>query len=249
MTSTVSASGGRGVAGNALRAAVAGAVAVVVAEVPRGRVERRAASPAADEFAGVHAALPVGTQSIMVGVVATLLPRAPSSVRLASVLRASAAVGQGRASDDRTDPLSPHLSFLGAPAFVSLVVLLGGGSSGPEDDYLDQAHDAYPGTSDARLLDAGYQICDNDDELIRHGISVCDTIEELAEYIAQSGVEIDPHNAVIVEVAGRWYSDDEPCDADAGERLILPEQIVSVTDADEAGFFELIDEVFDRLGI
>lgn len=87
----------------------------------------------------------------------------------------------------------------------------------------------------------------HNDDATRCGISVMDTIEELAEYIAQSGIEIDPHNAVIVEVAGRWYSGDEPCDAHLGERLLLAEEIVSVTDADEAGFFELIDEAFDRL--
>lgn len=82
------------------------------------------------------------------------------------------------------------------------------------------------------------------DEDTRHGISACDSLESLADYIAASGVEIDPHHSVIVELAGP-LSDDEP--VDAGEYLVLPDTIVTVTDADEAGFFALVDAAYDRL--
>ncbi|WP_300680735.1 hypothetical protein [Nocardioides sp.] len=99
------------------------------------------------------------------------------------------------------------------------------------------------------LLDPEFQVSFNyngRDEDMRAGISVCASLDDLARYIANSGVEIDPHHSVIVELTGP-YSDDEPCDADQGELLIMPTAIIKVTDATEAGFYDLIDAIYEEM--
>lgn len=64
-----------------------------------------------------------------------------------------------------------------------------------------------------------------DDERARIGVSVCDSREELAEYIAQSGIPFED-SWEILEVEGQ-PSEDEDEDAHLGARLIIPERIVS----------------------
>ncbi|QHO91905.1 hypothetical protein CWT12_12155 [Actinomyces sp. 432] len=81
---------------------------------------------------------------------------------------------------------------------------------------------------------------DNDDEMVRHGVSACETLAELAAYIACYAIQAgDP---IIVEVEGP-VSDDEPCDADAGEILLLPTRAEQVTDDD--AFFALVSDLVD----
>lgn len=99
------------------------------------------------------------------------------------------------------------------------------------------------------LLDPEQQVSyhySGDDDLTRRGVSVCDSIEALAEYIAQTGIEIDPHHSVIVKVDG-YHSDDEPVDAELGESLLIPTAVVEVIDPDAVGFYDLVSEAFDRI--
>jgi hypothetical protein len=69
-----------------------------------------------------------------------------------------------------------------------------------------------------------YSWCDADD--VRHGISVCDSVDELAAYIAQTGIEWDP-TWVLVEIDGTT-SDETDQDAHLGARLVIPDEILSV---------------------
>lgn len=62
----------------------------------------------------------------------------------------------------------------------------------------------------------------------RYGVSVCADEDDLVEYLAQVG-GADLGNAVLVELNGTC-SDDEALDAHLGEELLLPTEIVSVTE-------------------
>ena len=84
------------------------------------------------------------------------------------------------------------------------------------------------------------------DEDVRQGISVCASLEDLAAYIAQTGIEIDASNSVVVVVEGP-ESEDLPCDAHLGELLIHPTRVVSVTPADDTDIWDLVDAAYDRL--
>lgn len=72
----------------------------------------------------------------------------------------------------------------------------------------------------------------------RAGKSVCDSPEELAEYLANSGVEFKA-DWVLIELEGE-LSDEEDEDAQFGCTLIHPTEIVSTTDFDT-----FLDEHFD----
>lgn len=61
---------------------------------------------------------------------------------------------------------------------------------------------------------------------VRHGVSVCESIEDLADYLAHSGVTFE-WDWNLVEVTGP-LSDERDEDHDLGARLILPDTIVSV---------------------
>lgn len=79
------------------------------------------------------------------------------------------------------------------------------------------------------------------------GVSVCDSREELAEYIAQSGVEWDG-SWVLVEVDG-YTAEDRDLDADAPgrPRLIHPTEVVSaepLTDGFEDEIFAAYDALY-----
>lgn len=73
----------------------------------------------------------------------------------------------------------------------------------------------------------------------RYGVSVCFDEDDLIDYLAHTGADMD--NAVLVEVKGA-YSDDEGHDAHIGEELILPSEIVSTTPVTD----EFIERVYAR---
>jgi len=75
----------------------------------------------------------------------------------------------------------------------------------------------------------------------RVGKSVCGSIEELAAYFAQAGVPLDPRTSVLVEVKGH-YADEADEDAHLGALLIIPTEIVAVTEIPEA-FYAEIDRI------
>ena len=97
----------------------------------------------------------------------------------------------------------------------------------------------------ADLLDPAQQVslsyCTDTE---RAGVSVCDTREDLAAYIATSGIPFDG-TWVLVEVDG-YYSDDEDEDADAigSPSLVHPTSIVSVEPIAD-GFEDEIFAAFD----
>ena len=85
-------------------------------------------------------------------------------------------------------------------------------------------------TDRPNILDPEYQTSSSwndlgDDDRIRHGVSVCDSREELAEYLAQTGIPFDG-SWELLEVEG-YDSEDEDEDAHLGARLIIPTEIVS----------------------
>jgi hypothetical protein len=82
-------------------------------------------------------------------------------------------------------------------------------------------------------------------EYTRRGVSVCATLEDLARYLAGSGIPYGAGEWVIVELAGP-ISDDTPYDAEYGEILIHPTEIVSVRPMDDE-FFELIGKAYDAM--
>lgn len=100
----------------------------------------------------------------------------------------------------------------------------------------------------AQLLDPANQVSyhwNNIDsaEYTRTGVSVCASREDLAAYLAHSGIPYGAGEWVIVELNGNT-SDDTPYDAASGELLIHPSKIVSVSPMDDA-FFALIDAAYD----
>lgn len=76
----------------------------------------------------------------------------------------------------------------------------------------------------------------------RHGVSVCDSVEELATYLAQTGIPFED-SWVLVEVAGPM-SDEDDEDAHLGCSLILPTEIISVSPLTD-DFFEMINAAYD----
>jgi len=81
-------------------------------------------------------------------------------------------------------------------------------------------------------------------EDVRHGVSACRTIEDLAAYLAQTGVPM-PDDAVIVEVSGP-LSDDTDHDANLGVSLNLPDTLGEITPVGD-WFYELINAAYDAL--
>ena len=96
------------------------------------------------------------------------------------------------------------------------------------------------------LLNPEFQISENWNNIesyTRSGVSVCDSLENLAAYLAQSGIPFGAGEWVIVELDGD-ISDDTPCDAEYGELLIHPTEIVSVRPLDD-DMFDLIGAAYD----
>lgn len=84
--------------------------------------------------------------------------------------------------------------------------------------------------------------CDAAD--VRAGKSVCGSVEELAEYLAQTGIPFDD-TYLLVELDG-YASDDNDADAHMGAVLVHPTRIISAeTLTDE--FFDMIGEAYDAL--
>lgn len=77
----------------------------------------------------------------------------------------------------------------------------------------------------------------------RRGVSVCETREDLASYLAGSGIPIGDGDWVVVGVDGD-ESDDTPYDAEYGEVLIHPTEIVSVEPLDD-DWYEMIGAAYD----
>ncbi|MGC0364828.1 hypothetical protein ABH922_002812 [Rhodococcus sp. 27YEA15] len=97
----------------------------------------------------------------------------------------------------------------------------------------------------AALLDPELQVSESySSDDVRTGISVCDSLEELATYLAGSGVPFDA-TSVVVELDGP-DSDDEDEDAHLGARLIMPTSIISVTPITDT-LLDLIDAAFDAM--
>lgn len=79
---------------------------------------------------------------------------------------------------------------------------------------------------------------------IRTGISVCDSREELAEYLAQSGIPFED-DWELIECDG-YHADDQDEDAHLGARLIHPTEIISRETIGD-GFIEEIFAAYDEL--
>lgn len=79
----------------------------------------------------------------------------------------------------------------------------------------------------------------------RTGVSVCDSREALAAYLAESGIPYGSGEWVVVELIGD-LSTDTPCDAEFGELLVHPTEIVSVAPMDDE-FFDLIGAAYDAM--
>lgn len=73
----------------------------------------------------------------------------------------------------------------------------------------------------------------------RYGVSAMADEDELIEYLATVGPDMD--NTVLVEVEGD-YSDEDGHDAHLGEQLILPTRVVAVRPVTDA----FIEKVFAR---
>lgn len=80
----------------------------------------------------------------------------------------------------------------------------------------------------------------------RPGVSVCASLEELATYLAQSGVPYGAGEWVIVELLGDEVEGVMGNDAEYGELLVWPTEIVSVRPMD-AEFFDMIGAAYDKL--
>ena len=80
-------------------------------------------------------------------------------------------------------------------------------------------------------------------EDVRNGLSACDSREELAAYLAQTGIEFR-EDWQLVEFEGdiNWEEDD--LDADKGVSLVFPTKIIS-TEVIGDGFMDEIFAAFD----
>lgn len=80
----------------------------------------------------------------------------------------------------------------------------------------------------------------------RVGVSVCGSLENLATYLttAGSGIPFDT-TYVVVEVTG-YFAEANALDAEAGEYLIHPTEVVSVTPIEDE-LLTLIDAAYDAL--
>ncbi|NMM91342.1 hypothetical protein B2J88_44775 [Rhodococcus sp. SRB_17] len=101
------------------------------------------------------------------------------------------------------------------------------------------------GADPAALLSPDMQVSESYcSGTVRAGISVCDSLEELAAYLAGSGVPFDA-TSIVVELDGP-DSDDTDEDSHLGARLIMPTSIVSVTPITDS-LLDLIDSAYDAL--
>lgn len=79
---------------------------------------------------------------------------------------------------------------------------------------------------------------------VRDGISVCETRDDLARYLAGTGIPIGAGEWVVVELAGDRLPV-QGLDAALGEVLIRPTAIVAVTPADD-DFYALVGTYWEE---
>lgn len=84
------------------------------------------------------------------------------------------------------------------------------------------------------------------DDMARPGVSVCASREDLVHYLAVCGIPYGVGEWVVVELRGERRYDVTPCDAEHGELLVNPTEIVTVTPMDD-DMFALIGAEYDRL--
>lgn len=96
------------------------------------------------------------------------------------------------------------------------------------------------------ILDPEHQTSENysNPEDIRTGKSVCASVEDLAEYLAQTGIPFDD-SYLLVELDG-YASDEEDADAHMGAMLIHPTRIINAAPLTDE-FFDMIGAAFDNL--
>lgn len=84
-----------------------------------------------------------------------------------------------------------------------------------------------------------------DDRTTRNGVSVCGSRESLACYLATVGAGIPYGDGewLLIELTG-YFSDDQPLDAEFGEYLIHPTEIISAAPIDDE-FWEMIGAAHD----
>ena len=96
----------------------------------------------------------------------------------------------------------------------------------------------------ADLLDPeqqwSYPMDGGDDDAVRRGISGVETLAGLAAYLACYAIQADV--PVLVRIEGP-ESEGVPCDADAGEVLLLPTSAVVVEDDEK--FFDAVGQLCD----
>lgn len=96
----------------------------------------------------------------------------------------------------------------------------------------------------ADLLDPeqqwSYPMDGGDDDAVRRGVSGVETLAGLAAYLACYAIQADV--PVLVRIEGP-ESEDVPCDADAGEVLLLPTSAVVVEDDEK--FFDAVGQLCD----
>lgn len=81
----------------------------------------------------------------------------------------------------------------------------------------------------------------------RPGVSVCESRDALAYYLANSGLPIGDGEWVVVELEGDVVDGAKPMDAEFGEILVWPTEIVAVTPLDDE-MFDMIGAAYDALG-
>lgn len=79
----------------------------------------------------------------------------------------------------------------------------------------------------------------------RDGVSACRSREELAAYLAHSGIPFGIGEWIVVEMEADVIDGADPIDAEFGEVLVTPTAIVSVGQLDD-GMLDMIDAEFDR---
>lgn len=78
----------------------------------------------------------------------------------------------------------------------------------------------------------------------RSGKSVCTSVDDLAAYVARTGMDLGWNGALLVELDGT-YSDEDDEDAHLGAYLVHPTRIISAVALDETDFFDRVNTYLD----
>lgn len=79
----------------------------------------------------------------------------------------------------------------------------------------------------------------DDEDDIRRGLSACESREELASYLAQSGIEFRD-DWTLVEFEGT-YAEEDDVDADRGAVLAYAERVIATEVIGEVFVYEILD--------